>query len=209
MKVIAFNGSPRKGGNTEQCLTVIGRELEAQGIGFEIVQVGNHAVHGCTACYACLQPGKGGRCIQTNDPVNEWIEKMRQADGIILASPVYYGGISGTMKCFLDRAFLSAGSELRLKAGAAITTLRRSGGLETYNQLLSYLTTMEMMIATSNYWGAVHGLNVGEVQSDPEGLQVMEHTGRNLAYLLKLMEYGRGHVEPPVGEPKVMTNFIR
>lgn len=209
MKVVALNGSPRKGGNTEQCLNVIGRELAKQGIDFEIIQVGNHAVRGCTACYTCLKPGNYGRCVQTSDPVNEWIQKMRDADGIILASPVYYGGISGTMKCFLDRAFLSSGADFRLKAGAAITTLRRSGGLETYNQLLSYMTTMEMMIATSNYWGAVHGLNVDEVQDDAEGIQVMARTGKNLAYLLKLIENGKGCIDVPDAEPKVMTNFIR
>lgn len=210
MKVVAFNGSPRKGGNCGQCLDIIGVELGKQGIDLEVVQVGNQPVRGCVACYTCMQPGKEGRCVQDSDPVNGWMDKMREADGIILASPVYYGGINGTMKCFLDRAFLVCGSELRLKPGAALTTLRRSGGLETYNQLLTYMTTMEMFIVTSNYWGAVHGLDVGEVQQDPEGLEVMAHMGQNLAYILKLKEAAGDKVAvPPAAIPRTMTNFIR
>lgn len=108
MKVVAFNGSPRKGGNTEICLNLIGEELSKQGIELEIIQVGTRAKP-CTACYQCLERGDG-HCIQT-DEVNGWIDKMVEADGIILASPVYYGGIAGGMKCFLDRAFFGGRSE--------------------------------------------------------------------------------------------------
>lgn len=206
MRVVAFNGSPRKDGNTEICLNVIGEELKKNGIELEIVNVGNR-VKGCMACYHCLDTGSG-HCVQ-KDEVNEWIDKMTAANGIILASPVYYGGIAGGMKCFLDRAFLSAGSKLHHKVGAAIVTLRRSGGLETYQQLNAYLNTMEMVIATSDYWQAVHGLNKGEVTDDTEGMEVMAKLGRNMAWLLKLIEYGRGHVDPPETSPRTMTNFIR
>ena len=148
MKVVAFNGSPRKGGNTEICLKLIEEELNKQGIEMEIVQVGTKAKP-CTACYHCLDTGDG-YCIQ-QDEVNSWIDKMTEADGIILASPVYYGGIAGGMKCFLDRAFLTAGNKLHNKVGAAVVTLRRSGGLETYQQLNAYMNTMEMVMATSDY----------------------------------------------------------
>lgn len=206
MKVVAFNGSPRKGGNTEQCLRIVEKELNAQGIEMEIISVGNKA-KGCMACYHCLDTGSG-HCVQ-NDPVNEWIDKMVEADGVILASPVYYGGIAGGMKCFLDRAFLAAGNKLHHKVGAALVTLRRSGGLETYQQLNAYLNTMEMVIATSDYWQAAHGLNPGEVQQDTEGVEVMAKLGRNIAWLVRLIENGKGTVDAPETHPRTMTNFIR
>ena len=125
MKVVAFNGSPRKGGNCEQALNFMGEVFNNNGIDFEIVQVGNKMIRGCLACYHCLQTGSS-YCVQKDD-VNEWIDKMLEADGIILASPVYYGGISGTMKCFLDRAFLAAGHKLHHKVGASIVTAGPSG----------------------------------------------------------------------------------
>lgn len=206
MKVVAFNGSPRKEGNTEQCLKIVEKELNAQGIELEIIQVGN-LVKGCCACNYCLNTGSG-HCAQ-KDEVNEWIDKMVEADGIILASPVYYGGIAGGMKCFLDRAFLAAGSKLHHKVGAALVTLRRSGGLETYQQLNAYLNTMEMVIATSDYWQAAHGLNPGEVQQDTEGVEVMAKLGRNIAWLIRLIENGKGTVDAPETHPRTMTNFIR
>jgi multimeric flavodoxin WrbA len=206
MKVVAFNGSPRKGGNTEQCLKIVEKELQAQGIAFEVIQVGNQ-VKGCSACYHCLNTGSG-HCVQ-NDRVNEWIDKMVEADGIILASPVYYGGIAGGMKCFLDRAFLAAGNKLHHKVGAALVTLRRSGGLETYQQLNAYLNTMEMVIATSDYWQAAHGLNPGEVLQDTEGVEVMAKLGRNIGWLVRLIENGKGTIDAPETNPRTMTNFVR
>ena len=206
MKVVALNGSPRKGGNTETCLKLIEEELNKQGIEMEIIQVGNKPKP-CMACYNCLDTGSG-HCI-IDDEVNTWIDKMVEADGIILASPVYYGGIAGGMKCFLDRAFLSAGNKLHHKVGAAVVSLRRSGGLETYQQLNAYMNTMEMVIATSDYWQAAHGLNPGEVMQDTEGVEVMQKLGRNMAWLLKLIEYGKGTVDAPATGQRTMTNFIR
>ena len=206
MKVVAFNGSPRKGGNTEQCLKMIEKELSAQGIEMEIIQVGNQ-VKGCMACYHCLNTGSG-HCVQ-KDAVNEWIDKMVEADGIILASPVYYGGISGGMKCFLDRAFLSAGNKLHHKVGAAFVTLRRSGGLETYQQLNAYMNTMEMVIATSDYWQAIHGLDKGEIMQDTEGVEVIQKLGRNMAWLRRVIDAAKGKIDPPQTGQRTMTNFVR
>lgn len=206
MKVVAFNGSPRKGGNTEICLKLIEEELNKQGIEMEIVQVGTKAKP-CTACYRCLEVGDG-YCIQ-KDEVNSWIDKMLEADGIILASPVYYGGIAGGMKCFLDRAFLTAGNKLHHKVGAAVVSLRRSGGLETYQQLNAYMNTMEMVMATSDYWQVAHGMEKGEVMQDTEGVEVMQKLGRNMAWLLKLIEHGKGVIDPPETGARTMTNFIR
>ena len=203
MKVVAFTGSPRVGGNTDICLQIMKDEFDRQGIEMEVIRVGNK-VKGCMACYQCLE--NGGHCVQ-NDPVNEWVEKMVEADGIILASPVYYGGIAGGMKCFLDRAFLFAGPKLHHKVGAALVTLRRSGGLETYQQLNAYMNTMEMVIATSDYWQAVHGLDPGEVNEDTEGIEVIGKLARNMAWLLKVIDAAK--IDPPETNPRTMTNFIR
>lgn len=207
MKVTAFNGSPRKGGNCEQALNLIGEELKKEGIEFEIVQVGNQPVRGCLACYKCLETGSG-HCIQ-KDKVNEWIDKMVASDGIILASPVYYGGIAGTMKCFLDRAFLAAGSKLHHKVGASIVTVRRSGALETFQQLNAYLNTMEMIMPTADYWNNIHGLNIGEIKEDIEGIEVMRKLGRNMAWIMKVIEASKGKIDPPQTGQRTMTNFVR
>lgn len=207
MKVVAFNGSPRKSGNCELALNFIGEELRREAIDFEIVQVGNQSVHGCIACYNCLQTGNG-YCVQ-KDKVNEWIDKMVEADGILLASPVYYGGIAGTMKCFLDRAFLAAGNKLHHKVGAAIVTARRSGALETFQQLNAYLNTMEMIMPTADYWNNIHGLDIGEVREDIEGIEVMQKLGRNMAWILKVIEASKGKIDPPETKQRTMTNFIR
>ena len=158
MKVVAINGSPRKGGNTAQCLEVMAKEFEREGIEFEVLQPGAN-VKPCMACYHCLNTGSL-HCVQTGDMVNEIIDKCIEADGIVLASPVYHGGIAGSMKCVLDRLMLAAGcgdNQLHHKVGAALCTLRRSGGMETYQQLLGTMDAMEMLIVTSDYWGAVHG----------------------------------------------------
>lgn len=211
MKVIAINGSPRKDSNCEDCLNVIGKELTAQGIEFEIVQPGP-SVKPCLACYKCLENGDQ-QCIQKTDKVNEVIQKCIEADGIILASPVYHGGMSGNMKCVLDRLMLAGccGSEniLRHKVGAAICTLRRSGGLETYQQLLNTMNAMEMVLVTSDYWNAVHGLNTGEAVQDVEGMDVMRNLGRNMAWMVKVIDASKGTIDPPAREPRTMFNYIR
>lgn len=207
MKVTAFNGSPRKGGNCEQALNFIGEELKKENIEFEIVQVGNKLVRGCVACYNCLETGSG-YCVQKDD-VNSWIDKMVNSDGILLASPVYYGGIAGTMKCFLDRAFLAAGTKLHHKVGASIVTARRSGALETFQQLNAYLNTMEMIIPASDYWNNIHGLHVGEIKEDIEGIEVLQKLGRNMAWIMKVIDASKDKIAPPTTLPRTMTNFIR
>jgi multimeric flavodoxin WrbA len=207
MKVVAFNGSPRKGGNCEQALNFMGEVFNNNGIDFEIVQVGNKMIRGCLACYHCLQTGSS-YCVQKDD-VNEWIDKMVEADGIILASPVYYGGISGTMKCFLDRAFLAAGHKLHHKVGASIVTARRSGALEIFQQLNAYLNTMEMIMPTADYWNNLQGLDVGEINQDIEGIEVVQKLARNMAWIMKVIEASKGKIDPPETKPRTMTNFIR
>ena len=193
MKVVAINGSPRKGGNCAQMLDVLGKVLESEGIEFEVCQPGAK-VHPCMACYHCLDNGTL-RCVQDDDGVNAIIEKCIEADGIVLASPVYHGGIAGGMKCVLDRLILAAGcgeNKLHHKVGAALCTLRRSGGMETYQQLLGTINTMEMVLVTSDYWNAVHGAEKGEVMQDTEGVEVIEKLGltKNSFVALAAGKYG-------------------
>lgn len=211
MKVVAFNGSPRKNGNTSGCLKTVLAELEKSGIDTELVNVGKETVHGCRACFGCVK-NKNGQCAFDNDPVNEWIHKMKNADGILLGSPVHFSGVAGTMKSFLDRAFFVAsvnGGTLRHKIGASVVAVRRSGGLPTLNSLNHYIQYSEMIMPCSNYWNVVHGMNPGEVAQDKEGMQIMELLGKNMAWLMKVIEAGKTSVPAPDRTDKIMTNFIR
>lgn len=209
MKVVAFNGSPKKEGNTYHAIKMVAEELEKEGIEVEIIHVANKAIRGCLACNGCARNGNE-KCVIDNDDVNEWIQKMKNADGIILGSPVHYSAIGGTMKSFLDRAFYAAGSgTLRHKVGAAVVAVRRSGGVTTFNQLNNYINYSEMLMPTSNYWNVIHGTAPGEAIGDEEGTQIMRVLGKNMAWLMKLVENGKGTVKEPERENKVFTNFIR
>lgn len=211
MKVVAINGSPNKEGNTWYALNKVGEQLTEQGIEFEIIHVGNKAIRGCLACGKCRQ-NMDEKCAITSDPLNDYIQIMKNADGLILASPVHYSGIAGTMKCFLDRAFYVAGSNggmFRHKAGAAVVAVRRSGGLATFDSLNHYLTYSEMILATSNYWNVIHGRVPGEVLQDAEGVQIMEVLGKNMAWILKMREATQAYIPAPVPVRKVITNFVR
>lgn len=211
MKVVAFNGSPRKKGNTSHSINTVCEELEAAGIETEVIQAGNKKIRGCVACYSCVK-NMDEKCVMDDDPVNEWIQKMKDADGIILGSPVYFSGVAGTMKSFLDRAFFVSSvnnSLLRHKVGASVVAVRRSGGLPTMNTLNHYITYSQMIMPCSNYWNVAHGTNPGEVEQDAEGKQIMQVLGQNMAWVLKLIEHGKDAVPAPEQPQKVMTNFIR
>ena len=210
MKIVAINGSPRKNGNITQLLEVVRREVEAAGVEFEVLQPGPK-VHPCMACYHCLNTGSL-RCVQTDDAVNDVIAACCAADGILLASPVYHGGIAGGMKCVLDRMMLAAGcgvNQFAHKVGGALCTLRRSGGMETYQQLLGTMNAMEKVLVTSDYWGAVHGADPGEALSDTEGVEVAARLGRDMAWMVKVLSATRETLPPPESFPRTMTNFIR
>jgi len=210
VKVVAFNGSPKQEGNTYQALRMVLAELEAQRIETEVVQVGNQLVRGCVACGMCAK-NKNEQCVIPGDQVNEWIQKMKEADGIILGSPVYYSAIAGTMKSFLDRAFYVSGSNgnlLRHKVGAAVVAVRRSGGMPTFQQLNNYLLYSEMLLPTANYWNVIHGTRPGEVSQDSEGTQIMRVLGKNMAWLMKLVQHGRETLPAPEQEAKTYFNFI-
>ncbi len=203
MKVIAINGSPRKEGNTYCALKTACDVLNAEGIETEIVNVGNLNITGCKACGAC---SKLGKCV-IDDGFNEIAEKVAAADGIIVGTPVYYAGINGTLKCFLDRFFYGNSAKMRFKPAAALTALRRSGVTHTYQTIYNFFTISEMLITPTSYWPGVHGRLPGEAEQDSEGIQVARGIGTNMAYLLKMKE--ASSIPVPEKEPKEMFNYIR
>lgn len=210
MKIVAINGSPRKNGNTAQVLEAVRREVENAGVAFEVFQPGPD-VRPCMACYHCLDTGSL-RCVRNDDGVNDIIAACIRADGILLASPVYHSGMAGGMKCVVDRLMLAAGcgqNQLHHKVGGALCTLRRSGGVETYHQLLAAMDAMEMVVVSSDYWGVVHGADPGEALRDEEGMAVAARLGRNMAWMVKVLSATKETLPPPAPAPRPMTNFIR
>ena len=208
MKIVAINGSPRKNGNLTQLLEVVRKEVEGAGVEFQVLQPGA-GVHPCMACYHCLNAGSL-RCVMEDDGVNDIIAACCEADGILLASPVYHAGIAGSMKCVLDRMMLAAGcgvNQFHHKVGGALCTLRRSGGSETYHQLLAAMDCMEMVLVTSDYWGVAHGADPGEVLRDTEGVDVAAQLGRNMAWMVKVLAESK--VPVPERGHRTMTNFVR
>ncbi len=211
MKVVAFNGSPRAEGNTNRALAIVAEELEREGIATSVVQVGSRQVRGCVACGGCAR-NKDGRCVLPDDGVNAWIAEAREADGLLFGSPVHFSGMGATMKAFLDRAFYVAsanGGLFRHKVGAAVVAVRRSGGVAAFDQLGHYLAYSEMLVPGSNYWNVIHGTAPGEADGDEEGVQILRVLGRNMAWLMKLVEAGRESLPPPEREKKRYTSFIR
>jgi len=187
MKVVAFNGSPRRDGNTMRLLRMVCETLEEEGIETEVVQVGGKSVHGCTACMKCGE-NQDGKCVLTGDPVNEWIEKMVAADGIIIGSPTYFADLTPEAKALIDRAGfvgLANGGLLKRKVGAAVVAERRAGAIHVYDSINHLFGISEMVTVGSSYWNMGIGLNPGEVEGDLEGRQTMEDLGRNMAWVLK------------------------
>jgi multimeric flavodoxin WrbA len=205
MKVIAINGSPHADGVVYTGISALAGELEKEGIGVEIIQVGHQDIRGCIDCRKC-HTGPG-RCVFNDDAVNRCLDKINQADGLVLGCPTYYGSIAGTFKSFLDRLFFP-GPDLRYKVGAAVVSLRRSGGISVFHQLNNYFNLAQMIITPSVYWDVIHGNTALEVQEDEEGLQIMRITGRNMAWLLKTLEAGKAAVSLPSQEKRARTNFI-
>jgi len=211
MKVVGFNGSPKKKGNTACSLNMVFDELEKAGIETEMIQVGKEKIQGCIACHVCVKK-QNEACFREDDPVNEWIQKMKEADGILLGSPVHFSGVAGSMKSFLDRAFFVStvnGGLFRHKVGAAVAAVRRSGGIPTVDTLNHYINYSEMIMASSNYWNVAHGLTPGEMKQDSEGKQIMAVLGKNMAWIMKVVEHGKEQFPAPEPVAKTMTNFIR
>ena len=211
MKVIGFNGSARKKGNTACSLNTVFAELEKEGIDTEMIHVGKEKIQGCIACYGCVK-NKDEACAFKDDPVNEWIQKMKEADGILLGSPVHFSGVAGTMKSFLDRAFFVSsnnGGLFRHKVGASVAAVRRSGGIPTVDTLNHYISYSEMIMPSSNYWNVAHGMKPGEMEQDGEGKQIMEVLGKNMAWIMNVIAAGKEQFPAPGPAAKTMTNFIR
>jgi len=186
MKVIAFNGSPRKEGNTSRLIRHVFKALEIEGIQTELIQVGGTLFHGCVACYQC-SVNKNGRCVQ-NDEVNGWIEKMREADGIILASPTYFADITPELKALIDRTgFVSRanGNMLHRKVGAAVIAVRRAGGIHAFDSINHFFLIQQMLVPGSCYWNMGFGRDPGDVEKDDEGIKTMTILGENMAWLIK------------------------
>lgn len=187
MKVVAFNGSPRKEGNTRILLETVCEELEKEGINTEIIQIGGKQVHGCTACMKCFE-NKDNRCVIDNDFVNDCIEKMIEADGIIIGTPTYFTDVSVEVKALIDRAGFVAianGGKLNRKAGAAVVAVRRAGATHAFDTINHLFGISGMFTVGSTYWNVGMGLQAGDVKGDAEGLETMKNLGKNMAWFLK------------------------
>ena len=204
MNVLIINGSPRVGGNTSVAVEEMKKIFEAENINTEIVQVGNKEVRGCIACGKCSEIGK---CV-FDDVVNELAEKFDKADGLVIASPVYYASANATLIAALDRLFYSAHIDKRMKVGASLVCARRGGCSATFDELNKYFTISGMPVASSQYWNSIHGNKAGEANLDEEGKQTMRVLARNMIFLMRSIEFGKEKYGLPETEERVWTNFI-
>lgn len=187
MKVIAFNGSPRKGGNTSILINHALGELQREGIETELFQLGGKNIRGCIACYKCFEK-KNQRCSVKDDVLNECVEKMLEADGMILGSPTYFTDVSTEMKALIDRAGLVAKANddmFRRKVGAGVIAMRRAGSVHVFGTINNFFLINQMIIPGSHYWNVGVGLDKGDVEKDEEGVSTMKVLGQNMAWLLK------------------------
>ena len=206
MKVLLINGSPHPKGTTFRALSEVAVALKECGVDSEIVTVGNKNVSGCIACGAC---GKTGKCVKDDGIISEIAEKISQADGLVVGSPVYYASINGTLKSLLDRVFYSR-NDFSFKPAAAVAVARRAGTTATLDIINKYFMISNMPVVSSQYWNMLHGNNAEQAEQDEEGLQTMRTLGRNMAWLIKCIACGRNNgITPPEHEPKIRTNFIR
>ena len=206
MKVILLNGSPHEAGCTYTALMEVAKVLEKQGIETELFQLGKSPVAGCTACGACA---KTHRCV-IDDKVNLFVEKLLEAEGLVVGSPVYYAGPAGQVTAFLDRVFYCKGGLYANKLGAAVVSCRRGGASAAFDRLNKYFTISNMYVAGSQYWNQIHGNRPEQAKKDLEGLQTMRTLGQNIAWLIKSIEAGEtGGLAAPEYEPRQRTNFIQ
>lgn len=205
MKVLAINGSPRVDGNTSVALNEMKKIFDEEGIEFEIVQIGAKDVRGCIACGRC---GETGKCV-FDDIVNELAPKFEAADGLVVASPVYYASANATLIACLDRLFYSTHFDKRMKVGASVVCARRGGCSATFDELNKYFTISGMPVASSQYWNSIHGRSQGEANRDEEGKQTMRTLARNMAFLIKSIALGKEKYGLPSKEKTTWTHFIR
>ena len=205
LKVLMINGSPRVGGNTAVALREMEKVFEAEGVETEIVQIGAEPVRGCASCGYCYEHD---RCV-FDDVVNTLAPKFEAADGLVVASPVYFASANATLVACLDRLFYSTGFDKTMKVGASVVCARRGGCSATFDELNKYFTISGMPVASSRYWNSIHGRAKGEAELDGEGKQTMRTLARNMTFLMKSIALGREAFGLPEAEEPEMTNFIR
>ena len=204
MKVLMLNGSPRKDGNTSVALREMEQVFAQEGIECETIQVGQKDVRGCIACNQCAKTGK---CV-FDDIVNEAALKFQEADGLVVASPVYYASATPTLVALLNRLFHSTRFDQTMKVGASVVCARRGGCSATFDELNKYFTISGMPVASSQYWNSVHGRTPGEAEGDGEGRQTMRTLARNMAFLMKSIALGKEQFGLPEKEERISTNFM-
>ena len=205
MKVLLLNCSPHISGCTATALEEMIAVFEREGVETELIQVGSQEIRGCIACRSCSRTGK---CV-FDDDVNIAAEKFEEADGLVVASPVYYASANATLIAFLDRLFYSSHFDKTMKVGASVVAARRGGLSATYDELNKYFGISGMPIASGQYWNSIHGGAPGDAAEDAEGLQGMRTLARNMAFLMKSIARGKKEYGLPEKEQKVFTNFIR
>ncbi len=188
IKVVLFNGSARAKGNTYHALNVVKEQLEAGGIECEYVWIGQEPLLPCKACFKC--EGKR-RCSQENDKLNEYVEKILQADGMVIGSPTYFADVSSTVKAFIDRAGMvdRMNSDMyKYKVGAAVVAVRRAGAIHAFSSINNFFLINQIFVVPSSYWNIGIGREPGDVEKDKEGIQTFENLGKNMVYLLKKLK---------------------
>jgi len=205
MKVLILNGSPRPNGNTAVALKEMENVFAAEGIEYETVVVGNKNIRGCIACRKCAETGK---CV-FDDIVNEIALKFEKADGLVIASPVYYASANATLMALLHRLFYSTHFDKTMKVGASVVCARRGGCTATFDEMNKFFTISGMPVASSQYWNSIHGREAGEASQDEEGKRTMRVLARNMSFLMKSISLGKETYGMPEKEPRVSTNFIR
>ena len=205
MKVLIINGSPRPEGNTALALREMEKVFAEEGVEVETLRIGSEAIRGCVACNSCKQTGK---CV-FDDAVNVAAEKFKEADGLVVASPVYFASPNGTVESFMDRLFCSTPFDKTMKVGAAVAVARRAGTTATMDALNKYFSISGMPIASSQYWNDAFGRAPGEAAQDDEGMQVMRTLARNMAFLMKSIALGKEKYGLPAKEEHAWTHFIR
>ncbi len=205
MKVLIINGSPKADGNTAIALQEMAKIFEAEGVETIIYQVGNKDIRGCISCNACSEKGK---CV-FDDAVNELAPVFEEADGLVVASPVYYASANATLIACLDRLFYSTGFDKTMKVGASVVVARRGGCSATFDELNKYFTISGMPVASSQYWNSVHGKEKGQAKQDLEGLQTVRTLARNMTFLMKSIALGKEAYGLPAKEEREWTHFIR
>ena len=206
LKVLMLNGSPRKDGNIALAFREMEQIFEQNGVEYENIQLGRMDIRGCIACETCR---KNHKCVFNDDIVNELAAKFKDADGLVVGSPVYYGSANGTIMSALQRLFYSTDFDKSLKVGASVVSARRSGCTATFDELNKFFTISNMPVATSQYWNNIYGWEPGEAKLDDEGRQIMRVLARNMVFLMKSIVLGKKELGLPETEEHVWTNFTR